>query len=597
MSRQKTRTARLLPLFTAVALAACGSDDSSTSDPASPPTGSNPPGDPSLPEPPPPSSPVTPEPTSFALSITRVGEGTVTSSPAGIDCGSLCSGSFPEGEVVTLNAVPASGYAFAGWSGAPGCSSGTTCTVEMTAEAGITATFKASAQEPPPAVSRALTVTVSPIAGGTVVSEPAGIDCGRSCRASFPDGTSVTLSASAESGYSFVKWSGAGESCGTAPTCTVKMSSARTVGAEFKANSPPPATANLCEGLVRDKNPRSQSALAKPERGKSYVDPAFGTTIRRITDAKAQFSASVAKPVYSTIPAWNADESYLILYVTQGSNTGHHLFDGRTYEHIRRLDIDPADIEHFYWSSTDPDVIYYPSGRNLIEYHVSTGQKKTLYTAPSPIDFGDDPMYGSWDNRVYALESGSTGYILTLPSTTSPSMSNAWPHVGPSGTRAVMGDGVYDVATWQRLRTMRLDLVEHAALTRNAAGEDLWAAVQFGRYEGTLITENLHTGEVRSIIGTENGWRYPGTDTHISGHAFQRPGWVAVSSVGWGEILLANVDDGTVCRIGHHRSPSGDYWAEPHVNISPSGTRVLFGSDWGGGVVDTYVIELPSYSP
>jgi hypothetical protein len=30
--------------------------------------------------------------------------------------------------------------------------------------------------------------------------------------------------------------------------------------------------------------------------------------------------------------------------------------------------------------------------------------------------------------------------------------------------------------------------------------------------------------------------------------------------------------------------------------ISPSGTRLLFGSDWGNGpTVDTYVVELPSY--
>lgn len=31
---------------------------------------------------------------------------------------------------------------------------------------------------------------------------------------------------------------------------------------------------------------------------------------------------------------------------------------------------------------------------------------------------------------------------------------------------------------------------------------------------------------------------------------------------------------------------------------SPSGTRILFGSDWGGGdTVDAYVLELSSYVP
>ncbi len=40
------------------------------------------------------------------------------------------------------------------------------------------------------------------------------------------------------------------------------------------------------------------------------------------------------------------------------------------------------------------------------------------------------------------------------------------------------------------------------------------------------------------------------------------------------------------------------YWAEPHTVPSPSGTRAVFGSDWGNGdTVDTYVVELPSYEP
>jgi hypothetical protein len=91
--------------------------------------------------------------------------------------------------------------------------------------------------------------------------------------------------------------------------------------------------------------------------------------------------------------------------------------------------------------------------------------------------------------------------------------------------------------------------------------------------------------------------------------AHRRPGWVVVSVQGHpaglgvldSEILLANTaPGGSVCRIAHHRSygsnGSQGYWAEPHAVPSPSGTRILFGSDWGNsGTVDTYVVELPSY--
>src|SRR5207245_1839745 len=69
-----------------------------------------------------------------SLQVTVGGSGTVTSSPAGINCsGSTgCSQTFANGTLVTLTAAPAAGYAFSGWSGA--CSgSATTCTVTMNA--------------------------------------------------------------------------------------------------------------------------------------------------------------------------------------------------------------------------------------------------------------------------------------------------------------------------------------------------------------------------------------------------------------------------------------------------------------------------------
>ena len=79
------------------------------------------------------------------------------------------------------------------------------------------------------------------------------------------------------------------------------------------------------------------------------------------------------------------------------------------------------------------------------------------------------------------------------------------------------------------------------------------------------------------------------------------------------EVMLTNLSTGESYRIAHHRStgnysnaPQSNYWAQPNVTLSPSGTRILVQSDWGAGnpsaptlnpnaAVDTYVIELPSY--
>ena len=70
------------------------------------------------------------------------------------------------------------------------------------------------------------------------------------------------------------------------------------------------------------------------------------------------------------------------------------------------------------------------------------------------------------------------------------------------------------------------------------------------------------------------------------------------------ELVIANAATGAVCRAGRHRSFGKDntkladsYWAEAHNVPSPSGTRILFGSDWmNGNTVDSYVVELPTYS-
>jgi endoglucanase len=67
------------------------------------------------------------------------GTGTVTSSPAGIDCGSTCVATFSSGTTVTLTATPTGRSRFVGWSG--DCSGKGSCVLLMTADHSVTATF------------------------------------------------------------------------------------------------------------------------------------------------------------------------------------------------------------------------------------------------------------------------------------------------------------------------------------------------------------------------------------------------------------------------------------------------------------------------
>ena len=68
------------------------------------------------------------------------GSGSVTSNPAGINCGSECSKTFDYNTVVTLTAEADAGSTFIGWTGA-GCSGTGNCVVTMDTDKSVTATF------------------------------------------------------------------------------------------------------------------------------------------------------------------------------------------------------------------------------------------------------------------------------------------------------------------------------------------------------------------------------------------------------------------------------------------------------------------------
>ena len=70
-------------------------------------------------------------------------------------------------------------------------------------------------------------LTVSTVGSGTVTGT--GISCGADCTESYPGGTSVTLTATPASGWSYV-WSG---DCSGSASCVVTMSQARSVTATF----------------------------------------------------------------------------------------------------------------------------------------------------------------------------------------------------------------------------------------------------------------------------------------------------------------------------------------------------------------------------
>jgi Divergent InlB B-repeat domain/RTX calcium-binding nonapeptide repeat (4 copies) len=165
----------------------------------------------------------------FQLTVSKAGSGagTVTSSPAGIDCGGNCSLSVVEGESISLTATAASGSTFNGWAGA--CTGTSGCSVVVSKAQSVIATFTADPAPPPPPTF-SLAITTSGTGSGNISSSPGGINCGSDCSEVYTQGTSVTLTVSPSSGSVFDGWSGA---CSGTGSCVLTMDAAKTANAAF----------------------------------------------------------------------------------------------------------------------------------------------------------------------------------------------------------------------------------------------------------------------------------------------------------------------------------------------------------------------------
>jgi len=83
-----------------------------------------------------------------------------------------------------------------------------------------------------------LTISKSGTGSGSVTSNPAGINCGSTCSATFPKDTTINLTATPAEGSVFVGWAGDCTGAGTNPECIVTMDASKNVTARFGSTTP-----------------------------------------------------------------------------------------------------------------------------------------------------------------------------------------------------------------------------------------------------------------------------------------------------------------------------------------------------------------------
>ena len=406
--------------------------------------------------------------------------------------------------------------------------------------------------------------------------------------------------------------------------------------------------------LVTDQSVYPVPDLVEPEARHWFTDPVFGSCVVRVTNRETDLGAGDESKgmvnEYARVQAFNADGSRLLAYSTDG---WWYLYDVATLEPLGEL---PLGVEP-RWDAVDPALIYYNDETRLMSYDVASGTKAEIH------DFAAD--FPGWELASQGLASQGLGAVWTKFEGRPSRDGRYWGLMAEDEDWLPVAFVVYDRETDAvALRDMRgvpgveddVDHVTISPLGNNylasfdraceegqlgddghpcglmvydrdlAEGRGLLRVI--GHYDTALDSEgrevvvyqDIDTDHI-SMLDLESGtvtplweidYTYTGIGLHFSGLAYDRPGWVVVSthdddaeSYTWMDDQVFAVElkaGGRVARLAHTHSLvdddlEADYWAEPHASTNPDLTRIVFGTNWGrsgSGEVEMFMIALPS---
>jgi len=388
---------------------------------------------------------------------------------------------------------------------------------------------------------------------------------------------------------------------GALPGCSGGSSSGSAATPAGAASSPAPgaapqpvaAGADLSAGLQNLGLQRvPYSRLPKPAKGQTVTDPDFGVKIRRITDCVNDFNNRTAVPAYPTAMAWNCDETRFILYLPgstaqPGGRQGWAMYDGTTYAFLRFLDINPADVEQFYWDHQNPAVLYYIDNHtvggsalaDLTAIDVETGVKTVQFSflphlpagwpRTGPVRCGYPFALGinARGERIWGLGAGGIGnvngqlglnvfgfnqstqqlvfydpaYVAQAQArgtTPFPLLSGSgWVAPDPASQDGPNGRVFILDSNGRYVRTVQFDAYEHCDTALNAAGHDMLVGAQYNRASGgngNVIAADLVTGAVQNLVGESSApaFGYPVTGSLTGATAWKNPTWVVTGMTG-----------------------------------------------------------------
>lgn len=367
--------------------------------------------------------------------------------------------------------------------------------------------------------------------------------------------------------------------------------------------------------------------LDRPAKGRSLREPGFGTCLVRATDHAHEAPSDFARNDYARRQAFNADESRYIVFA---GGSAWHLYDGRTMEWLRQLQGPRGDAEP-QWDPRDRRRLYYLDGNGGLRLHAldveSNRSRKVAdfagrlpwpratraWTRGEGSPSADGRIWcflAQQDKKtlgVFSYDLSTDRIVGTRALTGNPDWTSATPsgrHCVVAGDKSEGGTVAWDLA----FRTPRklYEHSEHSDLARGADGRDYYVVID-QQGDGELLMVDVETGKRTALLPTWIGGS--SSSMHVSGKAFDRPGWVVLSTYNrkggarWLHDQLIAVElrrNPRIIRLAHHHSRFKGYWTQPHATVSRDFSRVLFNSNWGSDSdrdVDAYMLRLPEGFP
>ncbi len=368
--------------------------------------------------------------------------------------------------------------------------------------------------------------------------------------------------------------------------------------------------------------PPAYDSFQPPTSGGTYVDPVFGSTIKRVSNALATTNVDSGGMLtsitdeYATASAFNSDNSKFIL--VHQSYFG--LYDGSGV-FVGNLPLEINASSEPRWSRNDNVTLYYHTGNMLKSYNVASGAIVVVHTfaeyssisgnGEMDISLDGDHFVFAGDSRyifVYQISTNKKFSVLDTGTTPFDSLyitpkNNVIVSWYPSGTVRFTGQELFDINMNFQRQVGRAD--GHKHLTRDTDGSEVLIWTNSADPQPIANCQNgivkIRLADASETCLAQLDWSLA---VHITapdgnGTAFVETyapanpepgtsGWAAYTN----ELLQVKLDGSGVTRLAHHRSrPWNSYTYEPKMTASRDGSRLLYASNYDLQKIDGYASE------